>query len=1734
MHSKVLVGRYEVVRSLGAGGAGELFLVRDRRAGLTTCALKILRPRVSDPGLADLFRSEFLLLSDLRHESIVHVREFGVLESGEPYFTMDFLPGENGRAFVEEDRLEGVEYIDLACHMLGALATVHARGILHRDIKPENILMRRGDGRLRPVLVDFGLAVMAGAARAGEATGTLPYIAPEVLAGATGEPRADLFSLGMVLFETGVGGLPATRDEQLREPQTALAPDRLRRLFRQRARGPVPKGFDEIVLRLLDPVPARRYPSAGAALGDLARIFGGEFGGGAVAVQRRPFAIEPPLVGRKGALDVLLRRAEALVEGDLLDPIAVVAGAAGSGVSRLLATARNHLAAAGRHVVLGSGPFDLAREVAAHPALGRGPGAPERGEGAAASFFRCDAMLHAAPHDTRAVLLLDDVHLLGPEGAAALRAWIVSLEGQGRASRALLVLGGRRDAEGPGAEILRTAGGAVPAELRDLAPLSVGDISLALEAVLGTSRVPAPFAQQIRRACGGNPRLLAEQLRLLVARGIIDLEGDLPVLRAEKLRKVPLPASLLDASRARAGTLPPEARAALHRLALIDRPLSAAAARAVAGTHVAGLLAEGFLRLDRGRIEFPHELARRGADQLDGRERREALVATASLLEAEDAAAAALLLAEAGERARARAIGVPAAEALLAARRLEDALALATQIGGDPPDLDCGRIAVRALYEAGRALEAGEAGERLLGRHGAADGDLILLVGGALREAALPARAGEVLARIDRAADPAMVARVANARASILLDQQRFAEALAETDHAAAAAGSPFGLGGNIALARAVILKETRRFSQARALEERIADATEGEATDRARATALANLGVSHELADRPIASLRVRRRAARIARDLGRRSLEANALLGTANQLLRLGRPATALSRAVRAREIHEGSANPRLTALALLVEAHAMLLAGRPVEAQSRLLRAGSLPGATIQGKARTAEVRALLDWLGGRPREAAERCEALLREQRSGETVWLAVLLARITAATSDAEAAEEAWRRVIPRARDEGSRAALADVRVGLAACALARGAARLAAHLLHPPGRPSLQFRTPARARALLVRATCALRGGEPGTAARLAEEAVAVANRTQLLPLRAEIYAGVASLLEEPDIQRYLRQPTASASAALLEGARDIWVRYGNETMLRKVDLHLAELPRGALAGADGPEAEGLAKILHIVREMNREFDLDRLLGLILDRAIELTQAERGFVVLLREGRGEMHLARNIDRETVSDPEQKVSSRILAQVFETGRVVVSRDAEHDPRFEESLSVRQLKLRSIIAVPFRSRGRTIGALYLDNRFRAGNFTDREERLLELFADQAVAAIEKSEMVAELAAKTKALEEQSRQQLREMKRQGRDLGRARKELDRHRKARGWGFDQMVAQSAAMQGVVREARRVAASAIPVLIGGESGTGKEVLARAIHCASRRDTMPFVAVNCASFPEALLEAELFGHVRGSFTGADSDRRGLFEEANGGTIFLDEIGDMALPMQVRLLRSIETGEIRRVGDSEARTVDVRVISATNVDIEDLIRAGSFREDLYYRLVGYMVRIPPLRDRMDDIEPLARRFVEEAARSEGRPALSISNDAIAKLESFSWPGNVRELRNVVMRAAVTATGDAIRPDDVVFDARAASAFAGFDNAQADRVLEAVAQLRIALSPRQQTAVNRVLTRGKFSFAEYTQLFRVSRSTAARDLEDLCAHSLLEKRGKTRSVLYVVGSKLREVARSVVGI
>jgi DNA-binding NtrC family response regulator len=297
-----------------------------------------------------------------------------------------------------------------------------------------------------------------------------------------------------------------------------------------------------------------------------------------------------------------------------------------------------------------------------------------------------------------------------------------------------------------------------------------------------------------------------------------------------------------------------------------------------------------------------------------------------------------------------------------------------------------------------------------------------------------------------------------------------------------------------------------------------------------------------------------------------------------------------------------------------------------------------------------------------------------------------------------------------------------------------------------------------------------------------------------------------------------------------------------------------------------------------------------------------------------------------------------------------------------------------------------------------------------------------------------------------------EVRTLRRENRLL---RQELDSH-----WAAD-VVAESGPMRAILDLVRRVAATRSPVLIQGESGTGKEVLARLVHVASDRLARPFVAVNCKAFSDSILESELFGHEKGSFTGATATHIGCFERANGGSLFLDEIGEVNPSFQVKLLRVLQEGEVLRLGGQSPRRIDVRIIAATNRDLRAELQAGRFREDLFFRLNVIPITVPPLRDRRPDILPIARHFLDRHVRASGRPMV-LTEESQARLVEHHWAGNVRELQNAIERAVILARGDAIGPEDLLLDdlrPDAAGTFAGslqhhLDKAAADRIRAAL--------------------------------------------------------------------------------
>jgi transcriptional regulator with GAF, ATPase, and Fis domain len=418
--------------------------------------------------------------------------------------------------------------------------------------------------------------------------------------------------------------------------------------------------------------------------------------------------------------------------------------------------------------------------------------------------------------------------------------------------------------------------------------------------------------------------------------------------------------------------------------------------------------------------------------------------------------------------------------------------------------------------------------------------------------------------------------------------------------------------------------------------------------------------------------------------------------------------------------------------------------------------------------------------------------------------------------------------------------------------------------------------------------------------------------------------------------------------------------------------------------------------------------------ELEELIPLVITKCRDVLDAEGGSVLLLDADTNEFVIPYVAEQnpqaaERLAGLRVPVERSIAGAVLREGHPIRVDDAHTDPRFFSEVERHTgVRLGSLIAAPLRARHGTIGVIEVVNRRAGDSFTDDDLAFLETLAGSVAVAIENARLYEQV----RTSEERLRTQVVALRR---DLARR----DR--------FTEIVGSGVAMADVFRLMESAAASPITVLIEGETGTGKELVARAIHRESARAEGPFLAVNCAAFQETLLESELFGHRRGAFTGATQDRRGLFEAADKGTVFLDEVGEMAPAMQAKLLRVLEQGEVVPVGDSRPRRVDVRVVSATNRILAAEVAARRFREDLYYRLVAFPIRLPPLRARREDVPLLAQRFVAGAAEAHRKRVPGIEPAALECLVRFEWPGNVRELRNELERAvALAREGEPICP------------------------------------------------------------------------------------------------------------
>lgn len=419
--------------------------------------------------------------------------------------------------------------------------------------------------------------------------------------------------------------------------------------------------------------------------------------------------------------------------------------------------------------------------------------------------------------------------------------------------------------------------------------------------------------------------------------------------------------------------------------------------------------------------------------------------------------------------------------------------------------------------------------------------------------------------------------------------------------------------------------------------------------------------------------------------------------------------------------------------------------------------------------------------------------------------------------------------------------------------------------------------------------------------------------------------------------------------------------------------------------------------------LYNISKILNSTVLKEKLIEETLDIVINVIQAERGLFVRFEQEKNDFSIiaARNIKQEKINDL-SSFSSGVLQQVISKKEPCLYHDVQSDPNISQFESIQIQQIKSIIGVPIFYQGAIWGVILADSQINRKEFTEENLLFLKFFSNLVSLALNRITHIENLSDENEIL----RNQLQNIQT----------------------IPEMIGESTAMKKFAALIHKVAQTDATVLIFGESGTGKDLAARAIHKLSKRKDKPYLAQFCGSIPDSLLESELFGYKKGAFSGANTDKKGLFEVSDQGTFFLDEIADISFALQGKLLRVVQNQEIIRLGDTKVKKVDVRLIAATNKDLKKLAGEGKFREDLFYRLNVFPITIPPLRERKSDIIILTNHFIKKY----GEDSCKVSSEAIKKLENYPWPGNVRQLENTIHRALILSDSNRLNAEHIVLE------------------------------------------------------------------------------------------------------
>ena len=1713
------LGRFEPVRFLGRGSFGSVWEVRDPARPARRLALKVLDPlRASAPV------EEYRVSASIRHPAVVSALEChrlpeSPLGTDAPYILMPYC---DGAPLTGVERPE--DLVSITHEVLTALDAIHAAGWRHGDLKPENVLVEwQGGETPRVHVLDFGLARSNSEEAAGRSHGGTPrYLSPESLRGFRPTGSSDLYSLGVLLFECLTGPIDTPIASFLLEVRQGTFSQRV-------ASTKLPSPFDRLIPRLVDPNPESRVPTAAAALALLE--------GGRPSDRKR--------IGRSGktiatfeaaapvGLDSILRKIaseiDALASETRRRPaLLAIDGSPQSGKSRLLAEARtlsickNVTALDWLSALANLRAREADRPVESVDDWRFAPGAPSA---------TAEDLLAARWVDSLSsrptVLTVDDADLLPPAEQRTLASIVFRLltaSRHGRDTSVFILLATRSKLEeGPLSEWWRRTS-TLPWVSRETLPTWGKREALQfLDGVLGSPRSLGSTEDLLTksRLSPGRVRKTLVELARLGA-----LRHERGTWLCDRLASQGLPPLPDDEAEFATGweQLSPDQRDLLGIAALSTAPLSV---EELAGTvaqsvdHVAASLAS-IERLDvttslPGNDSSPATRDRRSSSLRLPRAQRARILRALGRL-GRRALHERLAIAPIPARLRVEhevALGRLALDEILARAGADDGLAgrWLARVARDVRRETTER-ATAALRLAERLHRRGEdpaatrwieLAERLAPEHERSFRQILdaenRISRGHLAEAeaavsetrdAIPAQ-HELWPRL-KSCDGQLALLHGDAAGAMRISLEgletpgRFELALLSLNANAAAQAGSFGAAES-AFRRGIELAKSRGI-------------------DAAEAAFLANYGRLLERRGRLADAASVLRDAARRFEDIGlwaqaartlgnlyvvqRRAGEyqdAHAVLEKSLELYREGEDSdgcvvSEANRAILAREVGLwGTALRRF-------EAVERALSGPSSAAGKGLLTHPAL-----------VENRALLALHFG-----------------DGERLASCLELRRPPNALSPAEILPETllleWRLVVADIGDVGRLAHFVERRPldeRDAAFVFEFLEARVAARLEKSseidgtshdggPELPEELSRLRSEGRELLAtwsrsspRATFFLalldaieaRGDAPRSVS--ADRALRDALEScHLRHARLAALAHLASFSVDRELSEWARARIPGQLDEILFDLTDAERTALLKTPLLEEATNVSRPNRLHDPKIRTTSANDFAEVMRFARSILEENSLDRLLETMVDTAIELTGAKRGFLAVRRRGRLHYVVSRT-DGVDLESPEVYASHTILERTLSDGTARVTTDAREDATLHSIASVEELGLRSVISVPLRTEGaKIVGAIYLDNAFEEGVFTSRELELVESFCSLAGLAWENARKKEEIQKLVGELRDANAYLRSELDVTRRDAAQRARLEERQ-------FEGLVGDSPRMRSVHHLVSVVAPTDIPVLVTGESGTGKELIARAIHRLSNRNDRPFVAENCAAVPANLLESTLFGHVKGAFTGADSNRPGLFELANGGTLFLDEIGDLPADMQTRLLRVLQEGEVRPIGSDRVIQVDVRIVAATNRNVLREIEAGRFRQDLYYRLQGAEVNVPPLRERPADIDLLVKHFLER--QSGDGEVKRVSVETLDLLTRYPWPGNVRELENEVRRLALMCPGSSIGPEFLSTVVRSGSA--AVPQGSGSPTSDEVRPLRIV----EQEAILSAMQRLQGHRGKVAKALGISRSTLYLKLKDI---------------------------------